>query len=479
MPARTTAIRDESGEPVAITSINWAAPATSSEARDADIDDQREFRRALDLDEFEIYYQPFVALADLHVVAVEALVRWNHPALGLRDPAGFIKAAERSGLIVEMGLVVLEKACRQAAGWRRSGVDVELAVNCSTRQLSEPDLVDRVVAVLAATGMEAGSLWFEVTESALVEDVDTAVKLLDRLVAAGIRIAIDDFGTGWGSLTYLKCFPVEALKIDGSFVAGVGNDANDTAIVRSILSLGAELGVAVIAEGIETEAQAHALRQLGCVFGQGFLYGRPTPAAAVPIHRTRRLDRADPRASTEGRARSVAALVRDSLTPPTDFAVELSEVKPSWTFDRQPVRASTFVALPRLRGRDRRTVVGLERRSDPRRPTRELEVKSSIGIAEVVIADVAQSCQAGLQRAAVDRERGGRRVIVSAAFEVRVERCHELGAAAAVVGEQRAEPPIDEPVDDSEVIAGTEYLVHTEIVEDDDIRAVDERGTHP
>ena len=311
MPARTTVIRDESGEPVAITSINRAAPATSSAARDADIDDQREFRRALDLDEFEIYYQPFVALADLHVVAVEALVRWNHPALGLRDPAGFIKAAERSGLIVEMGLVVLEKACRQAAGWRRSGVDVELAVNCSTRHLSEPDLVERVVAVLAATGMEAGSLWFEVTESALVEDVDTAVELLDRLVAAGIRIAIDDFGTGWGSLTYLKSFPVEALKIDGSFVAGVGDDANDTAIVRSILSLGAELGVAVIAEGIETEAQAHALRQLGCVFGQGFLYGRPTPAAAVPIHRTRRLDRADPRASTEGRARSVAALVRD------------------------------------------------------------------------------------------------------------------------------------------------------------------------
>jgi len=127
--------------------------------------------------------------------------------------------------------------------------------------------------------------------------------LLDRLVAAGIRIAIDDFGTGWGSFTYLKSFPVEALKIDGSFVAGVGDDANDTAIVRSILSLGAELGVAVIAEGIETEAQAHALRQLGCVFGQGFLYGRPTPAAALPIHRTRRLDRTDRRASTEASER--------------------------------------------------------------------------------------------------------------------------------------------------------------------------------
>lgn len=285
----TNLVRDDSGEPVGIVSVNRPARTNSSTgARPDSSDAENRIRTALERDEFEVHYQPVVALDGHQVLAVEALVRWNHPARGLLHPAEFIDVAEHSGLICELGQVVLVAACRQAAVWRRGGADVELCVNLSTRQLADRQLVDQVTGVLADSGLDPGALWFEVTESALVEDVDSAIAVLGRLVDLGIRIAIDDFGTGWASLTYLRNFPVHALKIDRSFVAGVGRNPNDTAIIRSILSLAAELDVAVIAEGIETPTQESALRRLGCGLGQGYLYGRPGPAAAVEVDNSRR-----------------------------------------------------------------------------------------------------------------------------------------------------------------------------------------------
>jgi EAL domain-containing protein (putative c-di-GMP-specific phosphodiesterase class I) len=182
---------------------------------------------------------------------------------------------------------VLDEACRQTAAWRRDGHDVYVTVNLSARELADPGLVDRVTRTVGRAGLDPRFLWLEVTETGLVKDVEQASAVLHRLTALGVGIAIDDFGTGWASLTYLRRFPVHALKIDCSFVSGVDHDAGNLAIVRSILLLGAELGLAVVAEGIETEAEAEVLRAQGCTIGQGFLYGRPTPADQVDIGRTR------------------------------------------------------------------------------------------------------------------------------------------------------------------------------------------------
>jgi len=205
----------------------------------------------------------------------DALVRWNHPERGLLLPGSFIDAAERSGVILELGRVVFDTACRQAAEWRRGGSDLGVAVNLSTKQFADVALFDNITEVLTASGLDPRALWLEVTETALVEDLDQAT--------------IDDFGTGWASLTYLKQFPVHVLKIDRSFVAGIDHNPQDAAIARSIISLGEELDMIVVAEGIETLAQQCALQTLGCSVGQGFLYGRPLPAAEVPIERANRL----------------------------------------------------------------------------------------------------------------------------------------------------------------------------------------------
>ncbi len=290
--ASTTLIRDDLGEPVLIVSVNRPAVPSPTRAVVASpaTQDEAEIRRGLDHDEFEVHYQPVVALDDLHVVGVEALARWNHPERGILAPAFFIDAAERSGVILELGRVVFDAACRQTAAWRRAGCNVEIAINLSTRQLAAPTLYDDVVASLVASDLDPHALWLEVTETALVEDLELAADLLHRLAALGIRVAIDDFGTGWASLTYLKQFPVHALKIDHLFVDGVDHNPQDAAIARSIISLGHELGMLVIAEGIETSAQQAALQRLGCELGQGFRFGRPTPAGEVPIERARTLD---------------------------------------------------------------------------------------------------------------------------------------------------------------------------------------------
>ncbi len=279
----TTLVRDDDGGPVLIVSVNRPVPPEATIVRRQEIFDDDEIQLALADDQFEVHYQPVVNLADSAVVAMEALVRWNHPTRGLLAPDTFIAAAERSGAIVELGGIVLDKACAQTIAWQRAGHDIDIAVNVSGRQLSHPGLVERITAALASSGLEAEHLWLEVTETSLVEEVDRAGEVLYRLADLGVGISIDDFGTGWASLTYLRNFPVHALKIDRSFVAGVGHNINDTAIARSILALGADLDLFVIAEGIETIAQHKALQRMGCTIGQGYLYGYPAPASAVSI----------------------------------------------------------------------------------------------------------------------------------------------------------------------------------------------------
>jgi EAL domain-containing protein (putative c-di-GMP-specific phosphodiesterase class I) len=289
--ASTTLLRDERGEPFVYVSVNRQASASRvlKASSPSDAADEGDVRRGLDCGEFVVYYQPVVAFNDLHIITVEALVRWNHPERGLLLPGSFIDAVERNGVILELGRVVFDTACRQAAEWRRGGCDLGVAVNLSTKQFADVALFDNITEVLTASGLDPRALWLEVTETALVEDLDQATDLLERLAALGIRITIDDFGTGWASLTYLKQFPVHALKIDQSFVAGVDRDPHDAAIARSIISLGKELDMIVVAEGIETHAQQSALQALGCSVGQGFLYGRPLPAAEVPVERANRL----------------------------------------------------------------------------------------------------------------------------------------------------------------------------------------------
>ena len=290
IPVRTSMsiVRDETGAELGIVSVNRLVLKAATDAL-AGRDNSADIRRGLAAGEFEVYYQPVVALHDEHIVTVEALVRWNHPEDGLLGPDMFIATAERSNVINELGAFVLRTACRQVALWRTSGAQISLAVNLSAREFADPLLVEHITDAVDAAGLDLSVLWLEVTETALVEDVAQASALLHELAGLGIGISIDDFGTGWASLTYLRQFPVHALKIDRSFVTGVDHDPNSATIVRSILALGAELELVVVAEGIETRAEARALEVLGCTTGQGFLFGRPVPAAEVDLTRMRPL----------------------------------------------------------------------------------------------------------------------------------------------------------------------------------------------
>lgn len=247
-----------------------------------------ELRRAVRHGEFIVHYQPVVDLADSTVEGVEALLRWRHPTRGLLLPGAFLAAAERSGVIIEIGQYVLQAACAQAQRWRHAGHDVHMSVNISARQLTDALLPERIAKVMAATSMPPGSLWLEITETDLVHDVVQAGLVLREIDDLGARIAIDDFGTGWASLTYLHEFPVRQIKIDGSFVQGMGDTWTAPAIVRSILSLGRDLGLAVVAEGVETDEQRDRLVRLGCRLGQGEFLGAPRPADELDLHhRTR------------------------------------------------------------------------------------------------------------------------------------------------------------------------------------------------
>ncbi len=237
-----------------------------------------DLRRGIDAGELVVHYQPVLALDGVTVVGAEALVRWQHPERGLLLPGDFIEAAEESGLVVALGERVLTDACRAAARWSGAG-PFHVAVNLSAKQLVSPDVVDVVRRCLADAGARAENLMLEVTESAVMADVEAAGRTLTALRGLGVALAVDDFGTGYSSLTYLKTFPVSALKVDRSFVAGLGENADDEAIVSSTLSLARAMGLDCIAEGVETEEQRRVLQLLGCGSAQGWLWSPALPEA--------------------------------------------------------------------------------------------------------------------------------------------------------------------------------------------------------
>ena len=239
-----------------------------------------ELRQGLANDDFSLVYQPVIDLRSGTVTGAEALVRWQHPVRGLVRPDEFIRRAEETGLIVGLGTWVLTEACRQAVRWRSAGAsDFTMAVNVSGRQLREPDFVAVVRSVLEDTGLAPDSLCLEMTESIVMERDDRAIAMLTELRADGVHLGIDDFGTGYSSLAALRQLPVNLLKIDRSFISSLPEDDDAGTIAWAVVRLGHTLGLPVLAEGVETEAQREALLRFGCDQAQGYLFGRPMPAA--------------------------------------------------------------------------------------------------------------------------------------------------------------------------------------------------------
>jgi EAL domain-containing protein (putative c-di-GMP-specific phosphodiesterase class I) len=216
--------------------------------------------------------------SDSRRVAVEALVRWEHPERGLLEPAAFVPLAEQTGMIVEIGAWVLNEACRQVAAWRAAGSDLGVAVNVSARQLAQPDIVETVRAALETSGLPAEALCLEITESCVMRDPEAALATLSLVKDLGVKLALDDFGVGFSSLAQLKeMLPLHALKVDRSFITGIADDDRSSAIVAAVVMLATTLGVTAIAEGVETAAQAAQARALGCDLSQGFFFTEPEP----------------------------------------------------------------------------------------------------------------------------------------------------------------------------------------------------------
>jgi len=243
---------------------------------------EHDLRRALERREFRVHYQPIVRLDDRRIAGFEALVRWQHPQRGLVAPAEFIHLAEETGLVVPLGRVVLEEACRQAAEWRSPHGDAPtVSVNLSAKQFSQTDLVEQVDEILRTSGLSPRLLKLEVTESVVMENTDAAIALLGRMKSLGVHVAIDDFGTGYSSLSYLLRLPADTLKIDRSFVSGTGDPQRNASIVRTVVGLAYSLGMDVVAEGVETEEQRAMLADLGCPLAQGFLFSPAVDADAA------------------------------------------------------------------------------------------------------------------------------------------------------------------------------------------------------
>ena len=243
-----------------------------------------DLRRAVGAEEFVVHYQPIVELRTARVVAVEALVRWQHPDRGLVSPLEFIPQAEESGLIVPIGRAVLAAACAQTAHWRRLHPEIALTVNVnlSVRQIEEPDLMGDLTRILAESGLPPSALTLEVTESVLTEDRMDAAERLWAIKRLGVRLAIDDFGTGYSSLSRLRDLPIDSLKIPKPFVDGITRGAEDSAMARAIIDLASVLSLQVVAEGIEHPAQWRELSRLGCERGQGYYFAKPVAAEHVP-----------------------------------------------------------------------------------------------------------------------------------------------------------------------------------------------------
>jgi diguanylate cyclase (GGDEF)-like protein len=236
-------------------------------------------RKALNQNDFQLYYQPKVDIRSGQIIGMETLVRWHHPELGMISPAKFIPIAEETGFIVPLGEWILRMACKQNKKWQDAGYPpLQIAVNLSARQFKQDNFIQVISDILQETELEAKWLELEITESTIMDHVDDAVLKLDKLRTMGIRMSIDDFGTGYSSLSYLKSLPIDTLKIDHSFVRDIPFHADDMAIVKSIISMANALNLHVIAEGVETEEQMLFLHENGCYEGQGYLFHKPIPA---------------------------------------------------------------------------------------------------------------------------------------------------------------------------------------------------------
>ena len=245
---------------------------------------ETDMRKALVNHVFIVHYQPIVEIESGRIAEVEALVRWSHPTRGMLSPAKFIPIAEDTGLIVPLGMLVLEAACSQAKAWQAQYPDtppLTVSVNLSARQLQRENIVAEVLAVLKTTGLPASQLKLEITESVMVLEPDATIPKLNQFTQHGIRLAVDDFGTGYSSMSYLSSMPIDTLKIDRSFVSKIGTHKEDEAIIRAIVTLAKTLNLSITSEGIETEEQRSHLLELGCEMGQGYLYAKPAGAVEV------------------------------------------------------------------------------------------------------------------------------------------------------------------------------------------------------
>ncbi len=241
---------------------------------------ENELRRALDRGEIKPYYQPIIALESGKIVGFEALARWIHPARGLISPADFIPLAEETGLIVQIGHTILKQACTEIVRWQKEFdlPELTISVNLSGKQFKQATLIDDIKEILFETKLHPHFLKMEITETIVMEDTATAVGMLKQLKGIGVEISIDDFGTGYSSLSYLHRFPFDYIKIDRSFVSRMTMDRESMGIVKTIISLAAELGKSVIAEGIEKKEDHRLLNTLGCEYGQGYLFSKPVDA---------------------------------------------------------------------------------------------------------------------------------------------------------------------------------------------------------
>jgi len=243
-----------------------------------------DLRRALAHREFVLHYQPIVTLKEGRIIGVEALIRWMGPDGRLVSPAEFIPVAEQTGLIVPIDRWVMREACRQASAWAKDLPDdqpISMSVNVSVKQLNDAGLAEEVRETLEETGLDASRLTLEITESVLMQDAEATLAILRELKVLGIRLAIDDFGIGFSSLNYLRRLPVDVVKIDRSFVAGIASQSSEWTLARGIIRLVHELGLETVAEGVERADQRAHLRALGCRFAQGFFFARPMEPDAI------------------------------------------------------------------------------------------------------------------------------------------------------------------------------------------------------
>ena len=245
---------------------------------------ETDLRFAIERNEFELYYQPIVGLENSSLVGFEALVRWNHPQRGLVPPSEFIPISESTGLIIPMTVQILHSACKQVVEWQGrspSGKPLSVAVNLSGKHFGHPALVEQIQTVISETGINPSNLKLELTESAVMENAETAILMLKQIKETGVQISIDDFGTGYSSLSYLHRFPIDLLKVDRSFVSAMEENTENGEIVRTVIALAKALNLKVVAEGIESVHQFHQLQILGCEYGQGYLFSKPLPVADI------------------------------------------------------------------------------------------------------------------------------------------------------------------------------------------------------